>query len=166
MFYPTFLVHILILQVIDCSYSFTFISDLPKPLAHWPLNVNHQHQDISGNNYHLQENDGQVPIIEDNDSYVQEYAQFNGSAFLRTQVDKFLTLDGDFTFFVAINPEKVGPVFEYHDSVNPNYQFYLHYMVYDNIYDIYLRVRIFSVYFKHIFIAYYCYDISIFNQNK
>ena len=133
----------------NSSY-FSTVLDLPKPLAHWPLNVKHQHQDVSGNNHHLQENDGQVPIIADETSDVPEYALFDGSAFLRTQVDKFLTLDRDFSFFVAINPEKVGPIFEYHDSVDPNYQYYLHYMVYDNLYDIYLQVRVKSNCIKYI----------------
>ena len=113
---------------------------MPTPLAHWPLNVEHQHNDISGKGLHLQEQDGSVHIIKDELSFVREYAWFDGTAFLRARVDQQLALGGNFSIFVAMNPEKQGPIFEYHDKTVPNYLPKLTFYMHDSTYKVYFAV--------------------------
>ena len=85
-------------------------TDLPTPLAHWPLNQQHQLNDISGNDLHFELITGNINASVDPING-QEFIYLDGTFQGRVHHNNYLTLTDNYTIFFAISSRHLGPVF-------------------------------------------------------
>ena len=87
-------------------------SEIPQPLASWPLNREHGLNDISGHDLHLSPTAGAVNISTDPVTD-QEFIYVDGTFQARVNHAGALRLTGDYTMFVAVSSLHRGMVFGY-----------------------------------------------------
>ena len=87
-------------------------TDLPTPLAHWPLNQQHQLNDVSGNDLHFDLLNGNINTSVDPING-QEFIYMDDTFQGRVNHAGVLTLTGDYTIFFAYSNRRNGLVFAF-----------------------------------------------------
>ena len=103
-------------------------TDLPTPLAHWPLNQQHQLNDISGNDLHFELITGNINASVDPING-QEFIYMDGTFQGRVHHNGRLTLTADYTIFFALSHRHRGPILLFGSSAgntNKDLSLYVH----------------------------------------